>query len=190
METNDLVRRARDGDHQALETLVARFDRYVFGVALLVLGDRVEAQDAAQETLIKALRGLKRYDGRAAFRTWLYRITVNTCRDILRRRARQREVALDDVSLASDGPLQAELAQERRQGVWKAVRSLDTPLREVVVLRYYLNLPCAEIGEATDSPVNTVYWRLHQARRLLEPLLLAEDALTGEVVARKQKEHN
>ena len=190
METDDLVRRARDGDRRALETLVARFDRYVFGVALLVLGNRVEAQDAAQETLIKAVRGLKRYDGRAAFSTWLYRITVNTCRDTLRRHARRPEVALDDASLTSAGPLQAELARERRQAVWQAVQSLDTPLREVVVLRYYLDLPCAEIGEATGSPVNTVYWRLHQARRLLEPLLLAEDALTGEIVARKQKEHN
>ena len=57
-DTPELVRRARDGDHQALETLVARYDRYVFGVALLTLGDRAEAQDAAQESLIKAVRGL------------------------------------------------------------------------------------------------------------------------------------
>ena len=190
METDDLVRRARDGDHRALETLVARFDRYVFGVALLVLGDRIEAQDAAQEALIKAVRGLKRYDGRAAFSTWLYRIAVNTCRDTLRRHARRPEVALDDASLTSSGPLQAELARERRRAVWQAVQSLDIPLREVVVLRYYLELPCAEISQVTGSPVNTIYWRLHQARRLLEPLLLAEDVLTDEIVARKQKEHN
>jgi RNA polymerase sigma-70 factor (ECF subfamily) len=187
-EIDVLVRRARDGDHQALETLVARFDRYVFGVALLVLGDRVEAQDAAQEALIKAARGLKGYDGRAAFRTWLYRITVNTCRDALRRRARRREAALDDVSLhASTDLLQAEVARERQQAVWQAVQSLDMPLREVVILRYYVGLSCVEIGEITGSPVNTVYWRLHRARRLLEPLLLAEDVLTDEIAARKQK---
>ena len=96
-------------------------------------------------------------------------------------------MTLDDASLTSAGPLQAELARERQQAVWQAVQSLDTPLREVVVLRYYLDLPCAEIGEATGSPVNTVYWRLHQARRLLEPLLLAEGVLADEIVARKQK---
>lgn len=186
-EIDDLVRHARGGDRQALETLVARFDRYVF-VALLVLGDRIAAQDAAQDTLIKAIRGLKGYNGHAAFGTWLYRITVNTCRDILRRRARQRETDLDDAtSLSSDGPWQARSEEERRQAVWQAVQSLDVPLREAVVLRYYLDLPCAEIGEVTGSPVNTVYWRLHQARRQLELLLLAEDVLVEEIAARVSK---
>jgi len=189
-DIDDLIRRARDGEHCALEALIARFDRYVFGLALLVLGDRVEAQDAAQESLIKAVRGLKNYKGRAAFRTWLYRITVNTCRDALRRRARRREVALDNVPLpAGNDPWLNELARERRQAVWQAVQSLDTPLREAVILRYYLNLPCMEISTVTGSPVNTIYWRLHQARRQLEPLLLAEDVLAHEIAARRQKEY-
>ncbi len=187
-DDTDIVRRARGGDRQALEALITRFDQYVFGVALLVLGDRVEAQDAAQDALLKAVRGLKGYNGRAAFRTWLYRITVNVCRDALRRRARRREVDLDDsVPFAGDGPLQAQLSRERQRAVWQAVQSLDPPLREVVVLRYYLDLPCAEVAEATGSPVNTVYWRLHQARQKLEPLLLSNDVLSGEIAARKQK---
>lgn len=186
-EIDDLVRRAQDGGHQALETLVARFDRYVFGVALHVLGDRVEAQDAAQEALLKAIRGLRSYNGRAAFRTWLYRITINTCRDALRRRNRRPEVALDDVSLSTsgDGFSQTVLTRERQQVVWQAVQSLDVPLREVVVLRYYLDLPCQEIGQVVDSPVGTIYWRLHEARQQLEPLLLAEDVLADEIAARK-----
>lgn len=190
MEIEVLVRRARNGDRQAQETLVAHFDRYVFGVALLVLGDRAEAQDAAQDALIKSLRGLKGYDGRASFRTWLYRITVNTCRDHLRRRSRQREVVLDEaVPLAIAGPLGDTLARERQRAVWQAVQALDAPLREVVVLRYYLGLPCAEVGQATGSPVNTVYWRLHRARQQLEPLLLAEDVLADEIAIRKKEEH-
>jgi DNA-directed RNA polymerase specialized sigma24 family protein len=64
-EIDDPIRHARGSDRQALETLVTRFDRYIFGVALLVLGDRVEAQDAAQDALIKAMQGLKGYNGRA-----------------------------------------------------------------------------------------------------------------------------
>ncbi len=184
-DDNDIVRRARGGDRQALEALIARFDQYVFGVALLVLGDRVDAQDAAQDALLKAVRGLKGYNGRAAFRTWLYRITVNVCRDALRRHARRRETDLDDgVPFAGDGPLQAQLSRERQRAVWQAVQSLDPPLREVVVLRYYLDLPCAEVAEATGAPVNTVYWRLHQARKKLEPLLLADDVLSDEIAAR------
>jgi RNA polymerase sigma-70 factor (ECF subfamily) len=187
-KTDDLIHRARNGDRQALEALVTRFDQYVFGVALLVLGDRVEAQDAAQDALLKAVRGLKGYDGRAAFRTWLYRITVNVCRDALRRRARRREADLDDgVPFGGDGPVQAQLSRERQRAVWQAVQSLDPPLREAVVLRYYLDLPCTEVAEATGTPVNTVYWRLHQARQELEALLLAQDVLSVEIAARERK---
>jgi RNA polymerase sigma-70 factor (ECF subfamily) len=187
-DTPELVRRARDGDRQALETLVARYDRYVFGVALLTLGDRVEAQDAAQESLIKAVRGLKGFKGESAFHTWLYRITVNTCRDFQRRRSRQRETPLNDVLpfLAGDGPLRAALDQERRRAVWRAVQALEPALREAVVLRYYLDMSGAEIAEVTGAAPGTVYWRLHQARAALAPLLAEEESLADEVGARRK----
>jgi RNA polymerase sigma-70 factor (ECF subfamily) len=188
-ETSTLVHQARDGDRQALEKLVARFDRYVFGVALLTLGNRAEAQDAAQEALIKVTRGLRKYDGRAAFRTWLYRITINTCRDLLRRHARRRETALENEPVIGNNPWHTVVDQELQQATWRAIQTLEAPLREVVILRYYLDLPCAEIGEITETPTNTVYWRLHQARRQLEPLLLAEDALAEEIATRQKKEH-
>lgn len=188
-ETKTLVRRAQCGEHEAMEELLRRFDQDVFGLALLTLGNRAEAQDAAQEVLIKVLRSLGRFDGRSAFRTWLYRVTVNTCRDAVRRRARRREADLVEAPPAvRPGPLQRELDRERQQAVWCAVQALDDALREVVILRYYLDLPCAEIGQATETPVNTVYWRLHQARKKLEPLLLADDVLAQEVGARVQKE--
>ena len=188
MQDKDLIRRAKDGDPQALDQLVARFDRYVFGVALLMLNDRVEAQDAAQEALLKAIRGLNGYNGKASFRTWLYRVTVNACRDAMRRRARQREISLEDAPLpARDSALQVTLNREHRQTVWQAVQALDAPLREVVVLRYYLDLPCAEIGDVTGTPTNTVYWRLHQARRELESSL-ADDILAMDDAGRGEKE--
>jgi RNA polymerase sigma-70 factor (ECF subfamily) len=188
-ETEILVQQARRGKRDAMEKLLSQFDRNVFGLALLILGDRVEAQDAAQEVLIKIFKSLKRFDGRSTFRTWLYRVTVNTCRDVLRRRARQRETPLAVAPpIAQAGPLQKELEREHHGAVWLAVQALDNPLRETVILRYYLDLPCAEIGQVTGTPLNTVYWRLHQARRKLEPLLLADDALAEEIDARRQKE--
>ena len=186
-ETDDLVRRAQKGDRQALETLITKVDHYVFGVALLTLGERSEAQDAAQEALIKAIRGLKRYRGHATFRTWLYRITVNTCRDFQRRRTRQREIPLDQaISLVASGPGQTQLVRESRQVVWDAVQSLEPALREVIVLRYYLDMACTEISEVLKTPVNTVYWRLHQARQLLKPRLLTEDILVDDISARSK----
>ena len=185
-DTPALVRRARDGDRQALETLVARYDRYVFGVALLTLGDRAEAQDAAQEAFIKALRGLKGFKGESAFHTWLYRVTVNTCRDFQRRRSRRRETPLEEAPplVTAGGPLQATLDHERRQAVWQAVQALEPTLREAVVLRYYLDMSGAEIAEVTGAPSGTVYWRLHQAREALASLLAQDEALADEVAAR------
>ncbi len=183
MNDIDLVRRACDGDRQALEALVARHDRYVLGVALLTLGDRDAAQDAAQEALIKAMRGLKGFKAQSAFRTWLYRITVNACRDWQRRQSRRRETPLDDAPplLTTRGPLQAALDHERRQAVWQAVQALEPALREAVVLRYYLDMSGAEIAEATGAPSGTVYWRLHQARQALAALLTKDEAVMENV---------
>ncbi len=188
-DTAELVRRAQKGDPEALEKLVAHYDRYVFGVALLTLGDRSEAQDAAQEALIKAMRGLKGFKGDSTFDTWLYRVTVNTCRDFQRRRARQRETPLEGAppDMLAGGPLQATLDHERRQAIWKAVQALDPALREVVVLRYYLDMSGAEIAEVTGAPPGTVYWRLHQAREALASLLAEDDTLADEVAERGLK---
>ena len=189
-DTVELVRRAQDGDGAAMETLVARYDRYVFGVALLALGDRSEAQDAAQEALIKAMRGLKGFKGKSAFDTWLYRVTINTCRDFQRRQARRREAPLDAAPpdlLADAGPLKATLDHERRQAIWKAVQALEPTLRETVILRYYLDMSGSEIAEVTGAPSGTVYWRLHQARETLAKLLAEDDTLADDVTERDSK---
>jgi RNA polymerase sigma-70 factor (ECF subfamily) len=189
-DTAELVRRARDGDREAMGALIARYDRYVFGVALLTLGDRSEAQDAAQEALIKAMRGLEGFKAKSAFDTWLYRVTVNTCRDFQRRQARRRETPLDDTRpdlTAAGGPVKATLDHERRQAIWQAVQSLEPSLREAVVLRYYLDMSGSEIAEVTDAPPGTVYWRLHQAREALAPLLAEDDTLADEVAERDLK---
>jgi RNA polymerase sigma-70 factor (ECF subfamily) len=187
-DTSELVCRARDGDREAMETLVARYDRYVFGVAMLTLGDRAEAQDAAQEALIKAMRGLKGFKGDSAFDTWLYRVTVNTCRDFQRRQARRRETPLEGTppQLSADVPHQAALDRERRQAIWEAVQALEPALREVVILRYYLDMSGAEIAKVTGAPSGTVYWRLHQAREMLASSLTADETLADEVATRAE----
>jgi RNA polymerase sigma-70 factor (ECF subfamily) len=189
-DTPELIRRVRGGSRDALEKLVARYDRYVFGVALLTLGDRAEAQDAAQEAMIKAMRGLKGFKGDSTFETWLYRVTVNTCRDFQRRQARRRESSLESApsDISVGGPLQATLDHERRQAIWNAVQSLDPTLREVVVLRYYLDMSGAEIAEVTGAPAGTVYWRLYQARQALASLIAEDDALADEMTDRGHDE--
>ena len=97
----DLVAAARRGDRRALDTLLRRhFDR-VHALARRIMTNDADADDATQDALIAAVRGLSRFDGRSAFSTWLYRITTNACLDELRRRGR-RPVAVDTVPERSE----------------------------------------------------------------------------------------
>ena len=79
------------------------------------------------------------------------------------------------------------LTDNTRQAIWDAVQSLEPSLREVVVLRYYLDMSGSEIAEVTGAPPGTVYWRLHRAREALEPLLSQDDTLADEVAERDLK---
>ena len=169
-KTSTLVHQAQDGDRQALEKLVARFDRYVFGVALLTLGNRAEAQDAAQEALIKAIRGLSKYDGRAAFRTWLYRITVNTCRNELRRRSRQPtllEPDLESLGILLPTASSAEqviIAHEQQDAVQETLNQLNATHREALILRDIQGLSYQEIAAVLGIGLSAAKMRVRRAR--------------------------
>ncbi|MEK7767376.1 MAG: sigma-70 family RNA polymerase sigma factor, partial [bacterium] len=86
-----LIHQARTGDREAFRGLVERHQDRVFGLAVTMLGNRTEAEDVAQEVFLKAYRNLAAFRGDARFGTWLYRVTVNACWDVLRKRRRERE---------------------------------------------------------------------------------------------------
>ncbi|HZD06460.1 MAG TPA: RNA polymerase sigma factor, partial [Longimicrobiales bacterium] len=104
LEDGDLVVRAKDGDERALGQLVSRHHAVVYRVVLGILQDPDEAEDAAQDAFLKAVRGLDGFRGDAAFRTWLLSIAANEARGAVRRRSRRRETRLEDAPPApSDG---------------------------------------------------------------------------------------
>ena len=174
-----LAARASQGDRDAFETLVARFAPKVFGLCFSLLGHRADAEDASQESFLKAFRAISTYKDQASFSTWLYRITSNTCIDIVRQRARRPSVSIDTqieeedgpvgFQLADDSPLQDERAAEKwsSEKVRGAIDRLPARFRTVVLLRDIEGLSYKEVAMILGVREGTVKSRLARARSAL-----------------------
>ena len=159
----ELIAAARRGDRDALDTLLRRhFDR-VHALARRMMNNDADADDATQNALIAAVRGLPKFDGRSAFSTWLYRITTNACLDELRRRGR-RPMPTEEFS---DRPVTdigvAELVVGRHD-IDMALKSLPPEFRAAVVLRDLCDLDYAEIATILQIPAGTVRSRIARGR--------------------------
>ncbi|MDQ1423620.1 MAG: eukaryotic-like serine/threonine-protein kinase [Acidimicrobiaceae bacterium] len=166
-----LVSAAQAGDRGALDTLLRRHHDRLFALCRRIMGNHSDALDATQEALIALVRGLPRFDGRAAFTTWSYRVATNTCMDELRRRRRRPDPAEpDDDHHASDADLSAPSVDEQivaRLSLDEAMQRLPPEFRAAVVLRDVCTLDYAEIAEVLDIPPGTVRSRIARGRALL-----------------------
>ena len=172
MTDEEIVRRVRNGETRLFEELVVRYQDTVYGMAVRLLRVATDAEDAAQEAFLRAFRGLDRFEGEAAFSTWLYRILYNACLDWLRKRRRRasRSEGLDEADGIADARVDVEadlLAAEDRRRVRRIVDGLVEPYRRVVVLHYYRRLPYEEIAAILEVPVRTIETRLYRARRMI-----------------------
>ena len=163
-----LAAAANAGDRGALEVLLARHLDRVHAICRRVTGHPEDALDATQEALIAVTRGLHRYDGRALFTTWLYRVATNAALDELRRRKRRPEPAelIEDRPLGGGGAGAApvESAVVARLDVDAALAGLSPEFRAAVVLRDLCDLDYAEIAEVLDVPIGTVRSRIARGR--------------------------
>lgn len=175
-EERQLVRRAQKGDKEAFEALVVRHQHRVFAVARGILKRQEDVEDVAQQVFVKAYFSLKRFDQRAAFSTWLYKITVNECWDLLRKRKARplvyeadlseeqaRQYGAPDRQLASVPDASERLAmQQRLDGM---LDQLDARDRAMLMLKEVEGFSVEEIAEALGLNANTVKVRLFRARR-------------------------
>lgn len=134
------------------------------------MGNDADALDATQEALIAIVRGLGRFDGRAAFGTWAYRIATNACLDELRRRRRRPQPGLPDLDRAEPVPAGDETVADRL-AVDAALAALPPDFRAAVVLRDLLRLDYAEIAEVLGIPPGTVRSRIARGRAVLARVL-------------------
>ena len=172
----ELVRRAKRQDKEAFEELVRRHQHRVFAVAGGILKRREDVEDVAQQVFVKAYFSLKRFDQRAAFSTWLYKITVNECWDLLRKKKvrpllyeadlseEQARKAMQSAELGIDGPDVSERLAARQQ-VERLLEGLDERDRLMLILKEVEGFSIEEIAEVLELNANTVKVRLFRARR-------------------------
>lgn len=163
------IRRASEGSPEAFEQLVRKYQRYVYNLALSVVGNRDDAFDVAQETFVRAWRGLGDFRGEARFSTWLYRIAYRVS---LTAMARRRDLHLDDLpefacSSAEWDPEEAADRELNRRLLRQALMGLSPPYRTALVLYHMEGLSYEEIASVTGVPIGTVRTHLHRGREIL-----------------------
>ena len=175
-DERQLVRRAQKGDKESFEVLLERHQHRVFAVARGILKRQEDVEDIAQQVFVKAYFSLKRFDQRAAFSTWLYKITVNECWDLLRKRKARPLVYESDFSeeqskqfsateqKADGGPDTSERLAIR-QRLDNMLAQLDDRDRAMLILKEVEGFSVEEIADSLGLNANTVKVRLFRARR-------------------------
>jgi RNA polymerase sigma-70 factor, ECF subfamily len=166
-----LVQRARDGDARALDMLLARHRPAVERLALRILRDREDADDATQEALAKACVRLKQFRGAAQFSTWMHRLAVNTCLDAVERRKAGAHEPLDDLLASADDPARAANISELRRELCDALARVSPREAQVVLLKDALGYSFEEIAAAAGIPVGTAKCHAHRGRARLSERL-------------------
>jgi RNA polymerase sigma-70 factor (ECF subfamily) len=182
IEIADLVRRALDGDSEAFESIILRYERRVVSLATKLLGRTEDAQDAAQEVFLRVYKYLHRLDLQKPIEPWLMRMTVNVSRDLGRKRqlrlnAFPESESADAVAArAGCNPFEEVAAEQQRQLLWKALSSLPEKERIAVTLRDIEGLSTSEVAEILESSESTVRSQISRARVRLKD---AMDSMIG-----------
>jgi RNA polymerase sigma-70 factor (ECF subfamily) len=166
-----LIRQARNGSADAVETLVRRHWDAAHRTAFLIVQDTAAAEDIAQEAMLAAVRAIDCFDRRRPFRPWLHRIVVNRSLDWVKARQRRPEVS-GELAAAAEAPAPAD---EMSAELIAALGALDPDQRALVVLRHVLGYRSSELAGMLGMPAATVRTRLARALHQLRKLLEGED---------------
>ncbi len=165
------VRRSARGDERAFAVLVERYKGMVFSTAYKVLKNSSQAEDAAQDTFIKAYAALPGFKGRAKFSSWLYRICYNTCISMLRKRRPEVELT-EAMAQTIDGPAEEFRSRDIQTVIQQEVARMPDDYRVVITLYHFDGMSYDEIARLTRKPMGTVKAKIHRARALLRERLL------------------
>jgi len=155
-----LVQQTLGGDQAAFEGLVQRYQKVLYTVALRMLGNPDDAKDATQTAFVRAYERLGTFDEQYKFFSWIYRILMNECLNVLR--GRHPEDELSPALAIAGGQYEAAMSSERREQIQAALLQLTPDHRAVIVLRYLLEYTPGEIADLLDLPRGTVNSRLRR----------------------------
>jgi RNA polymerase sigma-70 factor (ECF subfamily) len=173
------IEQALQGDRTAFGQLVQAYERPVYNLTYRMLGDAAEAEDAAQETFLRAYSKLATYQPERKFVNWLLSIASHHCIDRLRRRTRAPQLSLDAplppqwTMSNAPHPDQAVSKKQQREQVREVLETLPPDYRAAVVMRYWYGLSYREIADAMSTTESAVKSRLHRARRMMAQELQA-----------------
>jgi len=166
----DCVERCLDGDREAFEPILTRYEKPVYNAVLRMVGDAEEARDIAQEVFVKVFENLRSYDRSRKFFSWMYRVAINET--INHMKSRRRWEPLSEAFQSSRAnPEEAMQEVERDREIQRALLALDPKYRLALIVRHFLQLSYAEAAHVLDVPEKTVKSRLFTARQLLRELL-------------------
>ncbi len=182
MQTPDdlpLITRFKNGDETAFDEIVLAYQDRIYGLCRRLLGNAHDAEDAAQDTFVKAFQNLPKFQPQASLYTWLYRIAVNTCLDYRRkpffdslfRRTREGEELQYDLPTGEPSPERLAESRQMEQALWKSLAKLSQKLRMVIVLKELEGLSYEEISDVLDISLGTVKSRISRAREELLELM-------------------
>jgi len=186
LPVDKLVTKARDGDIDAFEKLIATSQGKIYNLALRLTGNRHDADDLAQEAVLRVYRALSSFRQEASFDTWVYQIVSNLYKDSLRQKARLKEEQIDfayktqrgEVSrqIASDMPDPVEIYENHELGNYlqSCINNLNPEYRFVIVLREYMQYSYEEIAEILNISIGTVKSRLSRGRKYLQQQIIAD----------------
>jgi RNA polymerase sigma-70 factor, ECF subfamily len=185
VEAGGAVERAQSGDSDAFRLLVEQHSRAVFRLAFRMTGNEQDAEDVVQETFLRAYRQLDKYEARASFSTWLYRIASNYSLDLIRMRKRhedkrergkveERDI-LQTLPVNTPGPDRIVYSSQVQERVNEALNELSAQERTAFVLRHFEGMSIDEIGETlgtgTNATKHSIFRAVQKLRRSLEPVV-------------------
>ena len=171
VDDNTLIARAVGGDRRAFSELVERHYDFIFRTACKWCGKVSDAEDVAQEVCVKLASVPKSFDGRSAFTSWLYRVTLNAVRDMQRARSRRGRNTDRYAEVAPEEYLPEQEDSAAAKELWQAVRRLPEQQRDAVLLIYAEGMSHAEAGVIMGCKEATVSWHVHEAKKTLRGLL-------------------
>ncbi|NIS81016.1 MAG: sigma-70 family RNA polymerase sigma factor [Anaerolineales bacterium] len=190
MEDQIVISRIKQGDLNALENLVSRYQVQAVHAAYLILYDRSLAEDVVQTAFVKAAQRIHQFDDGRPFWPWFFRIVVNDALKLTK--MQQRSISLDEhledstVQLAKwladpdPNPEQLLEQKETRQVILKAIQSLPPGQRAVIVMKYFFDMRMSDMSVKTGRPLSTIKWWLRDARKRLRGLMEPTKAPEGD----------
>jgi len=184
MNEEKLIIRAAKGDASAFNELLSGHEKKMYAVCLRMCANHEDAQDCLQEAMLRVYRSISGFKGQSSFSTWLYRVTMNTCLDELRRRKNKQATSLDGLLETGwspadeyDTPEHRALESERRTEVRRMIKELPEDMRSAVVLRDIQGFSYDEIAQILDINVGTIKSRISRGREKLREKFLAKAEL-------------